>query len=141
MLYVIPPNIFESFIVHETHFIIWFEDPQDTTHRNILNLLSQNANRYFDFVCLKIYFHSADYNKHFKYIKDQRTILFLKNNRIIGRYILTDISQIQIIFQFFEQILIESNNFIQYRRGFNTSTFKYSYDTTQFFLSSLFGRN
>lgn len=112
MLFTLPPFSFEKFLFDQAYSIIWFEDHQNVEHKNIHTALCQKAYVCIEYLCLNIIFNSEDHLRYFPHIKDSRTVLYLRDNRAIGRSIITDISQLKTIFRFYDINYEESNNFI-----------------------------
>lgn len=108
MIICIPPHIFEGFYTNRISCIIWFEDPLNESHQDIRNLLYEESLRLDCLVYLKIKFYSYDHLRYFSHIQDVRTILYLRNKRIVGSFVVKNEFEIKTVFNFFAINLNES---------------------------------
>lgn len=113
MLFKIPPLNLQTFLFNEASAIILFENPLNEANEYIRNLVVDNCDRFRDILFLRIRFHSKDYNRNFINIKDDRTVLYLIDNKIVRSFLITEESQISTIFRFFEEYTNESISFLK----------------------------
>lgn len=108
MIIYIPPNSFEWILNRRECAIIRFTDPYNDDHSNIQELMYHNSVNFDHLTFLKIRLYSYPYVKYFNYVTDPRTVLYLRNNQIVGMFIVKNESDIQTVFKFFDINIKES---------------------------------
>lgn len=101
MLYKVPPNPFQNVLNYKICCIIFFNNPQNVYHREIYNSICEKAMASRYVLCVEILFNFPDHIRYFPHITDSRIILFMRDNKIYGRCIITELSQIETIFKYY----------------------------------------
>lgn len=102
MLLKIPPDRFHFYFNNHMSCIIWFKNPQDDKHSAIQNALEEFSMCHNYIICLRIKFLCEDHLKYFPNVKEDNVVLYLRDRRIIASFKVTELSQIPIIFNFFQ---------------------------------------